>query len=237
MTLLSKEALLSQGDAKLGSIVLIFGPPGSGKGTQGDLLAERMGLKKISTGDIFRRHVREGTVLGKQVESIINAGNLVSDEILAKLVESELTENERELVLLDGYPRTLGQVKDLSEMKAFQSIFKVIYLEVSDDLVAGRMLSRRICSKCTHVYNVKDLKEGDSVCGRCGGELVIREDDRKEKVEARLAIYKEKTLPLLDFFKEHNLLETVKGDVSPDEVCLEISNKLKGIEKRQIKNS
>ena len=221
-----------------GEIVLIFGPPGSGKGTQGDLLAESLGLKKVSTGDIFRRNVSEGTELGKKVESIINAGNLVSDDILAQLVESELNSDPSQSILLDGYPRTLVQAQNFRQMKAFDRVVKVIYLDASDKLVSDRILGRRICSGCNYVYNINAMKtQKEGFCDQCGSALITREDDTVEKVAARLAIYKEMTLPLLDFFNEFGFLEKVDGEKTPKEVCLEISNKLSGIKKREGKSS
>ena len=111
----------------------------------------------------------------------------------------------------------------------------MIYLDASDELVSGRISGRRICSSCSSVYHVSDI--GDSMeCQRCGGQLVIREDDQEDKVKARLVIYKEKTLPLLDFFNQLGILEKVSGEATPEEVCLEISNKLSGIKKTERKN-
>lgn len=215
-------------------IVVIMGPPGSGKGTQGDLLEQNGVLKKVSTGDILRSHVKRGTELGKKVSAIIDGGNFVSDEILAELVELELDTLEKESVLLDGYPRNEGQARDFGASRAFPRLLKVISLDVTKDFLVERLLGRLVCSSCGatfHLTSYPPKKEG--VCDACGGSLVSRNDDTKETVEKRLTVYENETQPLLNYYSKLGLLETVNGHLSPKEVYAEIVNKLEGIAKNQ----
>lgn len=220
------------------SIVVIMGPPGSGKGTQGDLLEKNGAVKKISTGDILRDHVQRQTELGKKIASIIDSGSFVSDSILAELVQEELRLHIKKPVLLDGYPRNLNQAKDFSDSPAFSRLAKVISLEVSDEFLIERILGRRVCSACGYTFHIGvNSPQREGICDHCGGSLVVRNDDTQEKIEKRLAIYQRETLPLLSYYKEQGLLETVDGRASPTDVHLEISNKLSQIYKSGLKNS
>jgi len=226
--------MLSHTNEQGAPIVVIMGPPGSGKGTQGDLLEHNGVLKKVSTGDILRSHVKRGTDLGKKVSAIIDAGKFVSDEILAELVECELNSLAKTPVLLDGYPRNEKQAKNFGQSKAFSRLIKVIFLSVSKDFLVKRLLGRLVCSSCGATFHLKSFPpKVTGVCDICSGSLVSRNDDTKDVVERRLTVYENETEPLLNYYNELGLLETVDGRSDPKEVYTEIMSKINKITKNQ----
>jgi len=186
--------------------IIILGPPGSGKGTQAKLIAERYNIEHVSTGDIFRAKKNEDSELGRKIKELIDNGKFVPDDITIKIVEEKL-ESLKNGYILDGFPRTLPQAEALKE---FASLNYVVYIDVSDNILIKRLSSRLMCS-CGESYNkiTKPPKE-ENICDKCGKELFQREDERPEVVAERLKIYNEKTKPLLEFYK--SILIRVDGE-------------------------
>ena len=181
--------------------LVIMGPIGSGKGTQSKILAEKFGLMHLSTGDIMRKHMKDETEIGRKIKSILDSGGYVDDTLTTELVKESLTDK----FILDGYPRTLAQVSLLENLT---SIDKVIFLEANESEVIERISSRLSCPQCGKMYN---KKEDTFVCS-CGGKLVQREDDKKEIIEKRLAIFKKETLPITQVYEEKGLLVKISGE-------------------------
>ncbi len=190
--------------------LVILGAPGAGKGTQAGLLADRLGIPTISTGNLLRAAMQQGTELGKQVKEAMDAGKLVSDELIIQLVKERLGQEDcKNGYLLDGFPRTLAQAKALS---GFAKIDGALSIEVSDSEIEHRMEGRRICSKCQATYHVEDNPpKVEGVCDKCGGQLVIRKDDTHDVVENRLHIYHEETEPVKEYYRQEGLLLAVRG--------------------------
>lgn len=190
--------------------LVILGAPGAGKGTQAGLLADRLGIPTISTGNLLRAAMQQGTELGKQVKEAMDAGKLVSDELIIQLVKERLGQEDcKNGYLLDGFPRTLAQAKALS---SFAKIDGALSIEVSDSEIEHRMEGRRICSKCQATYHVEDNPpKVEGICDKCGGQLVIRKDDTHDVVENRLHIYHEETEPVKEYYRQEGLLLAVCG--------------------------
>ena len=190
--------------------LVILGAPGAGKGTQAGLLADRLGIPTISTGNLLRAAMQQGTDLGKQVQEAMDAGKLVSDELIIQLVKERLGQEDcKDGYLLDGFPRTLAQAKALS---GFAKIDGALSIEVSDSEIEHRMEGRRICSKCQATYHVEDNPpKVEGICDKCGGQLVIRKDDTHDVVENRLHIYHEETEPVKEYYRQEGLLLAVRG--------------------------
>ena len=190
--------------------LVILGAPGAGKGTQAGLLADRLGIPTISTGNLLRAAMQQGTDLGKQVKEAMDAGKLVSDELIIQLVKERLGQEDcKDGYLLDGFPRTLAQAKALS---GFAKIDGALSIEVSDSEIEHRMEGRRICSKCQATYHVEDNPpKVEGICDKCGGQLVIRKDDTHDVVENRLHIYHEETEPVKEYYRQEGLLLAVRG--------------------------
>ena len=190
--------------------LVILGAPGAGKGTQAGLLADRLGIPTISTGNLLRAAMQQGTELGKQVKEAMDAGKLVSDELIIQLVKERLGQEDcKDGYLLDGFPRTLAQAKALS---GFAKIDGALSIEVSDSEIEHRMEGRRICSKCQATYHVEDNPpKVEGICDKCGGQLVIRKDDTHDVVENRLHIYHEETEPVKEYYRQEGLLLAVRG--------------------------
>ena len=204
--------------------IVIMGPPSSGKGTQAELLAKKKNLYHFSTGDALRQEVKSGSLLGKKISEIMDAGELVPPEIINEIVKKVINDHP-EGIIFDGYPRTLEQAKKLLELTI---IDKVILIIVNDETVIKRMSSRRICENCGAAYNLISLppkKQG--VCDKCGGKLVMRDDDKPEVIKKRLELYHNNTRPIINYFKEQgiNVVE-INGEPSIEEVSKEIINNL-----------
>ncbi len=208
--------------------LLLLGAPGAGKGTQGALLAERYGIPKISTGDLLREAVREGTPLGQKAKSYMDAGELVPDEVMLGLIQEVLTEDgtpdeavERGFVL-DGFPRTLRQAEGLDRLldEIGRPLDAVIVVSVPDDVLIRRLSGRRTCANCGAVYNVYlEPPRTAGTCDRCGGPLVERPDDTAATVRRRLEIYQEQTEPLIAYYERSRTpVYRVDGDRPVEEV-------------------
>ncbi len=200
--------------------LLLFGPPGAGKGTQSALLKNKLGVGHISTGDLFRKAMKLGTTLGTQARQYIDGGQLVPDSITIALVREELA-SLRSGFVLDGFPRTLEQAKALSTMLAElgQSLDAVISLVVPVSVLIGRLAGRRVCRSCGAVYHVADKKPTKAgICDQCGGELYQRSDDNETVVGQRLRAYEESTKPLEEYYRTAALLIEIDGLGAADEI-------------------
>jgi adenylate kinase len=184
--------------------VVLVGPPGAGKGTQAEFIAEHFGIPKISTGDIFRSNVSGGTDLGRLAKKFMDAGDLVPDEVTNAMVRDRLAERDAETgFLLDGFPRNVAQAGELDGIldSIGRALSVVLDLEVDHDEVVLRLSGRRTCKKCGHVWHVEyDPTKVEGICDRCGGELYHRDDDFPETVRHRLEVYSAQTAPLIEFY-------------------------------------
>lgn len=201
-------------------IFIMLGAPGTGKGTVASILSEKMNIPQISTGDIFRKHIKEKTELGILADEYISKGQLVPDEVTVNLVKSRLEEPDAQNgVILDGFPRTVKQAEELEKvLKEKQTkLDMVINLVTPEDEIIERIENRRICPDCKAVYNVKlspPIHEG--ICDKCGHELIKRKDDNIETIKSRLQTYFEQTSPLIDFYNK-------KGNLRTEEVSKKIN--------------
>jgi adenylate kinase len=203
--------------------VVFFGPPGAGKGTQAKLLEQKFGACQVSTGEILRRAAREQTALGKQAAEYSNRGDLVPDEVMVKLVAARLRDPDcRAGFILDGFPRTISQADDLEKMLAGSGLAleSALCLNASKDVIIKRLSGRRTCKKCGGLFHIVFNPPPQSdVCDRCGGEIYQRDDDREDKIAARLRVYEEQTAPLKEYYRKRGLLREIDGVGSVEEVC------------------
>lgn len=199
--------------------IILFGPPGSGKGTQGDLIAGRFGYPKISTGDLLRREVEEGSALGKKAEALMNQGKLVSDEIVEALVRKRISEPDtRHGYLLDGFPRNLSQALSLEAIDGGRAEL-AIEVDVDNRVLIERMGNRLTCRSCGAIVNFNLKKPGnEGRCDVCSGELYRRSDDRPEVIAERLKVYNEETSKLREHYKSRSVYRRVDGSGSVEEV-------------------
>ena len=205
------------------AIVVLLGKQGAGKGTQCDRLSEHLGIPHVSTGDILRAAVRERTPLGREVESVLAAGNLVSDDLVNRLVEARFAQPDAAPgALLDGFPRTPGQAEALDDLLGEDGIKVVIDLEVPSELVIERLSSRRVCQECAAIYKDSDVAAISGTCERCGGDVIQRPDDFPDAIARRLETYERDTAPLKEFYERRGLVVTVDGSRSPDEVTSDL---------------
>ncbi len=202
--------------------IVLLGPPGAGKGTQAKSISNRYSIPHISTGDIFRKNISEETPLGIEAKKYIDNGQLVPDEVTIDMVKDRLTwEDCREGYLLDGFPRTVAQANALQEFLASRNekLDTALLIEVPMNFILERMTGRRVCPSCGASYHVKfNPPTIDGVCDVCGSDIVQRKDDTEETVSERLDVYERQTQPLIDFYKEIDLLSTVDGTKAINEV-------------------
>ncbi len=198
--------------------LILLGAPGAGKGTQATKIAERYGLVHISTGDIFRANIKNGTEIGLLAKSYTDSGKLVPDEVTVAIVKDRLTWDDcKNGYLLDGFPRNLYQAEQLD---TFAKIDGVVNINIDPKLLMDRLCGRRVCRECGESYHVSTLN-GSTTCARCGGELYQRKDDNPETVGARLAVYNEQTAPLIDYYTKKGIILNVTGTEAPAEVLFE----------------
>lgn len=208
--------------------LIFLGPPGAGKGTTAVELKERLGIPHISTGDLFRSHIKNQTELGKEVSKIIEAGDLVPDEITIEMVRQRLAQPDAQRgYILDGFPRTIPQAEVLEE---FATIDRVINLVLADDAIIKRLSGRRVCKACGLGYHVEYMPpKTDGVCDKCGGELYTRKDDQIDAITNRLEVYKKSTQPLIDFYDKKGLLTNFDSAKKPSEVTNDVETFVKSI--------
>lgn len=198
--------------------LIFLGPPGAGKGTQADRISELYGIAHISTGDMLRSQMREGTKLGAEAKGYIERGELVPDALIVAMVASRIKEDDcRNGFLLDGFPRTVAQAEALNNIS---DIDMVIDIAVPEEKLLDRIGGRRMCPDCGAGYHVSTYHA--STCEKCGATLYIRDDDKPETVKNRIAVYERQTMPLIEYYTEKRLLTEVNGDNTPDNVYAEV---------------
>ena len=199
--------------------IILLGAPGCGKGTMAQKLTSELKIPQISTGDIFRKNLKEETPLGLQIKEIVSGGGLVPDEITIEIVKQRLSEADcANGYILDGFPRSLIQAEALS---AFQKIDCAINLDVDRETVVKRLSGRRFCPDCNGTFHISTLTNA-TLCPNCGGKLVIRPDDSEATVRERLKVYETSTFPLIEYYRNRGMLVTVDGNGTVDEVYARI---------------
>lgn len=198
--------------------IVLLGAPGSGKGTHAQRLTKQYNIPQISTGDIFRKNIKEGTELGVQVKEILAKGQLVPDAVTVAIVKDRLTQPDCESgYILDGFPRSIVQAEELDKL---ESIDYAINIDVDSQAIIARLSGRRFCPDCNGTFHVSTI-EGEG-CPTCGGELIVREDDKEETVAKRLEAYYTTTAPLVDYYSATGKLVTVDGNGSIDDIYANI---------------
>ena len=202
--------------------LIMLGAPGAGKGTQAARVAVELQIPHISTGDIFRANIKNGTELGKKAKAFMDAGKLVPDELTCDLVADRIAKDDcANGFILDGFPRTIPQAEALDKVLVSrgEKVDYAVNIDVPDEAIISRMSVRRACVTCGATYHIQfnpPKKEG--ICDNCGGELILREDDKPETVKTRLNVYHEQTQPLIDFYQAKGVLVTVDGTQALDDV-------------------
>ncbi len=195
--------------------IIMLGAPGAGKGTQAKLIAEKYQIPHISTGDIFRANIKEGTELGKEAKEYMDKGQLVPDELTVRILLDRVSKDDcKRGYVLDGFPRTIPQaeVLDNEVAKLGDKVDFAIDVDVPDEDIIRRMSGRRCCPKCGATYHIEHIPpKSEGICDVCGSELIIRDDDKPETVKSRLEVYHKQTQPLIDHYSKLNILRTVDG--------------------------
>lgn len=206
--------------------IIMLGAPGAGKGTQAKKIAEKYNIPHISTGDIFRANIKNGTELGVKAKSYMDQGLLVPDELVVDLVADRIQQDDAKAgYVLDGFPRTIPQAESLDAAlaKMGQKIDYAVDVEVPDENIVNRMSGRRACLKCGATYHLQYAKpKAEGVCDVCGEQLILRDDDKPETVQKRLGVYHQQTQPLIDYYENQNVLKEVDGTKDMEEVFADI---------------
>ena len=202
--------------------IIMLGAPGAGKGTQAKQIADKYSIPHISTGDIFRANIKNGTELGKKAKQYMDQGALVPDELTCDLVMDRIQQDDcKNGFVLDGFPRTIPQAEALDAAlgKINEKMDYAIDVDVPDENIVNRMSGRRACLNCGATYHLISIPpKVEGICDRCGSEIVLREDDKPETVQKRLKVYHEQTQPLIDYYKNQGILKSVDGTQPMDEV-------------------
>ena len=210
--------------------IILLGPPGAGKGTQAAKIVEKYGVPHISTGDIFRENIKNGTELGKKAKSYMDKGELVPDELVIEIATDRLSKDDcKNGFMLDGFPRTVHQAEKLDEFlkKNGRKIEYVLDIAVEKSELVARITGRRVCKACGasyHIVNIPPKKEG--VCDACGGELFQRADDTEETVANRIDVYESQTMPLIDYYEKQGVISHIDGSAGLDNVFAKITEVL-----------
>jgi|EndMetStandDraft_5_1072996.scaffolds.fasta_scaffold110860_2 adenylate kinase len=210
------------------NVIILLGPPGSGKGTQAVRLSKELGIPHISTGDLFRENIGKNTELGKKAKTFMDAGKLVPDSLVLEMLFDRVAKPDcLKGFLLDGFPRTIPQAVEFDKQLSSNDRLIVINLDVPDDLIFKRIEGRLSCKQCGTIYNrYFNPPAVDSKCDKCGGELIQRSDDNEQVVRERLKVYHDQTEPLVDYYSKKKVLMTVNGANDPDIVFKELLQRL-----------
>ena len=204
----------------------MLGAPGAGKGTQAKQIAEKYSIPHISTGDIFRANIKNGTELGKKAKTYMDQGLLVPDELTCDLVVDRIKQDDcKNGFILDGFPRTIPQAEalDAALSKMGEKMDYAIDVDVPDENIVRRMGGRRVCLNCGATYHIVSIPtKVEGICDKCGSEVVLRDDDKPETVQKRLSVYHEQTQPLIDYYNRQGILKTVNGTRPLEEVFADI---------------
>ena len=210
--------------------IIMLGAPGAGKGTQAKMIADKFNIPHISTGDIFRANIKNGTELGKKAKEYMDKGQLVPDELTVEILLDRVASDDcKNGYVLDGFPRTIPQadVLDKELTKLGDKVDFAINVDVPDENIVRRMSGRRACLKCGATYHIEHIPpKQEGICDKCGSELVQRDDDKPETVQNRLSVYHEQTQPLIDYYDKKNILKSVDGTKDMQEVFSDIVNVL-----------
>ncbi len=201
--------------------IILFGPPGVGKGTQAKILSKDLKIVHIATGDILREAVARGTELGKKAKAFMDRGELVPDEVVIGIIQDRLKESDaKNGFILDGFPRTLPQAEALDKVfdKLAIEVDRVLSMEVDKEVLMNRLTSRRVCRNCGSIFNLLVDKLDDSKCKKCGGEVYQRDDDKRETIERRFEVYRSQTKPVKIYYGTKKMLVEVDGIGEIDEV-------------------
>jgi len=214
--------------------LIIIGRQGAGKGTQCLRMSRHYVVPHISTGDMLRAAVREGTELGRLAEQVIQAGQLVGDDIMIRLVAERLEQDDARTrgYILDGFPRTVTQAEALDTMSGDRPVDAVIDIDVPRAMVIDRISARRTCRDCGMNYTAKGIEHSPWICDSCGGDVVQRADDTPDAINRRLDLYESQTSPLLDYYDQKGRLTVVDGSASPDEVFARLTSAIDAVRRR-----
>jgi len=212
-------------------IIILLGPPGAGKGTIAGEIKKEKDIPIISTGDILRKAIKNGTDLGKEAQSYVNSGKLVPDYLIMKIIEERIKEKDcKKGFMFDGFPRTIQQAEDLDLLfkRLKYNIDQVFYFETSKNTIIERLSDRRVCTKCGAIYNLNyNPPKIKDKCDKCGGELIQRDDDKEETILKRLEVFNDETLPLVDTYQKQNILTTINANQDLDDRFKEVEARLK----------
>lgn len=201
-------------------IVILMGPPGSGKGTQATRLCKELEIPHVSTGDLFRAHMKQGSPLGEKAKQYIEKGQYVPDDLVLDMLFDRVSNDDcKKGFLLDGFPRTIAQAQALSERLSPDSMTRVLFLKVDEEEVIKRLSGRRTCSNCGEIYHISEKPTKiEGACDRCQGELFQRADDKEDVISERLKVYHNQTSPVIDYYSSKGLVQVIDGSLPVDQV-------------------